>query len=88
MLSLAYAVMIFVCIAPSWLFLKRLNLTSWWLAAVIGFFAPLGLWMVTNADSYLSGWHVLLSGLPYALCGSAAGFAAWVGGGRAARDGN
>ena len=80
MLSIIYASCIAVCTAPIWVVLQRLQLGGYRSAMALGFLGTIILWLLTNTSSSFGTFSVLRSGLPYALCGAVAGFAAWFAG--------
>lgn len=78
LLSLFYALVLSVCVTPIWITLDRIGLANFWSAFAIGFFAPATLWTLMNLDGHASVWSLIFDGLPYALCGGAAGLAVWL----------
>lgn len=67
--------LLIVCV-PIWLLLGKLRLTGSVSAALLGFVAPLGYWIVMN-DSPVPDLVRVRHGLPYGLCGALAGLAVW-----------
>lgn len=71
--SIYYAAVIVLICVPLWLFLSKVGLRGPWTAVLLGFTTTLGYWMTSNYPPIMSA----RSGLPYALCGAAAGFVTW-----------
>jgi hypothetical protein len=73
--ALFVAIPLAIPCAPLWLVLERYRLTSAFTAAGLGFTAVLAYWILDNSG--VPAWPMLTSGLPFALCGAAAGLATW-----------
>jgi len=72
-----------VCLGlPSYLVLKRFNLTQWWISLIFGFLIGAIPWALTTwpsyseyGSNYMIGW--LKSVTSMGMCGMASGFTAW-----------
>lgn len=75
-MALWYALALAAICAPVWLLAARLRLANAAGAAALGFVATLLSWITTNLNGELIP-PIVLSGLPYAVCGAGAGLATW-----------
>jgi hypothetical protein len=73
--AFAATVIAILCV-PIWLLLIRFRLAGWHSAAALGFLAPIVYWVVTNFPDG-SILELVQSGIPYGICGIAAGLATW-----------
>jgi hypothetical protein len=77
MYSLVVAVFLASLCAPVWMLFARFGLDRWYVAGGLGFAAVLAFWTLDNIQGPTALVELIRSGVPYALCGAAAGFAAW-----------
>jgi hypothetical protein len=71
--SIEYGIIIAIVCIPLWLLLARVGLTGPCVAALLGFTATLGYWMISNYPPL----NPPRSGIAYALCGAVAGLVTW-----------
>ena len=76
-LSAIYALVLAALCAPIWMLLVKRGRDTAVLAATLGFVAPLALWILINLNGYAPLGDMLVRGLPYGVCGAAAGLITW-----------
>jgi hypothetical protein len=78
--AIGAAIIILLISVPIWLVLASYHLDSWFAAALLGFAATMGFWIIHNQISDLPGHtlvELLRSGMPLAICGAIAGVVTW-----------
>ncbi|WP_442678205.1 hypothetical protein ACSBM8_11760 [Sphingomonas sp. ASY06-1R] len=73
-----YGTIIVAICAPIWLLFRKIGYTSGVLALILGFTAPVTLWIAININGNWSLLDLAKGGLPYGFSGSGAGLVAWL----------
>jgi hypothetical protein len=74
--SALYGTLIAVFCAPLWLLLEKRGYSNVVSAMILGFVAPIILWIAINQNGVSSLLDLTKDGLPYGFCGSGAGLVA------------
>ena len=77
MAATAYAFVAVLVAAPLWLLLRKLEFDLAPVAAALGFVVTMAVWILGNLSENAPASALFASGIPYAMCGAAAGLATW-----------